>query len=76
VRLPGINVELAAAVRRVGAAYNRLAEAERPDINAQEWRDLEAAIDRHCARGDRDSALAAVEHWEAAAMRQLGGSGS
>ena len=63
--------ELAAAVRRVNAAYRRVPESARPDINAQTWRDLEAEIDRAAAKGDREVALLAVEKWEANALVEL-----
>lgn len=71
-RLPGINAYLASAVRRVAAAYERRPAAHRPEINSQEWSALEAEINAACARGDRDSAGAAIDRWERHAMNELG----
>ena len=70
--LPGLNAELAAAIRRVGAAYNRCPPAVRPEVNSDHWRQLEAEIDAAAARGDRDTALVAIEQWEHVAMAELG----
>jgi hypothetical protein len=70
--LPGVNTELAAAIRRVNALYARCPEP-RPDVDGSRWRELEAEIDHHTAVGDRDGALHAIREWEAHARRVLGG---
>jgi DNA-binding FadR family transcriptional regulator len=62
--LPGINTELAAAVRRVNALYTRIPEQRRPDVNAERWQELEHEIDRACKAGDPDRALRAIAAWE------------
>jgi hypothetical protein len=70
-RLPGIGVELAAAIRTVNAAYLALPEEERPDV--VEWGEVEDQVDAACASGDRESALAAIERWrdeQLAALRE------
>lgn len=59
--LPGIRAELAAAVRAVNAAYNRLPESRRPDVTG--WNALDRAVDEACAAGDRDRALQAIDEW-------------
>lgn len=60
-RLPGINAELAAAVRRVNAAYVRLPESVRPDIGG--WNALDAELDAACAGDDRERAVEAIREW-------------
>jgi hypothetical protein len=60
-RLPGINAELAAAVRRVNAAYAKLPGSARPDIG--DWNDLDAELDAACASDDRDRAITAIRDW-------------
>jgi hypothetical protein len=72
-RLPGINGELAAAVRRVNAVYSRIPEDDRPDVTGQAWSQLEANLDRSCAAGDYYEARGAIEAWERHAMRVLRG---
>lgn len=70
-RIPGINAELTAAIRRVADAYGRLPEPQRPNVNAERWHALEREIDQACMRGNQDSALAAVERWERHALTEL-----
>lgn len=60
-RLPGINTELAAAVRAVNAAYNSIPPARRPA--AIEWDMLDAELDAACISGDRERAMQAIEAW-------------
>lgn len=60
-RLPGIGTELAAAIRRVNAAYLAIPERHRPA--AAPWAALELEVDAACAAGDRDRALAAIAAW-------------
>lgn len=71
-RLSGVNAELAAAVRRVNALYQRHPEP-RPNVNGLTWPALERKIDRACAGGDRDAALEAIRAWEQRATERLGG---
>jgi hypothetical protein len=71
--LPGINAELAAAVRRINALYMRIPEGRRPNVDGSRWRELEAQIDARCAAGDREGALHAIESWERHAREVLGG---
>lgn len=61
IRLPGINAELAAAVRRVNAAYARLPESDRPDIGG--WNALDTELDAACASDDRERAVSAIREW-------------
>lgn len=61
--LPGVNYELAAAVRRVNAARSRLPEPL-PDVTGERWHELEREVDRLCGAGDREGALRAISHWE------------
>lgn len=63
-RLPGVDAELAAAVRRVNADYWRIPEAHRPDVTGERWDALEATLDARCAAGDRQGALDAIAAWE------------
>jgi len=62
--LPGLNAELADAVRRVGALYERIPESRRPDVTGERWDALEAEIDAACGTNDRDRALTAITRWE------------
>lgn len=62
--LPGINAELAAAVRRVNTLYAQLPRSCRPDVCGERWRSLEAEIDRASVAGDRAGAMLAIERWE------------
>lgn len=59
---PTIRAELAAAIRRVNAAFNRLSdEAQRqidPTVDA-----CEAEVDAAILAGDRERALAAIRAW-------------
>jgi hypothetical protein len=59
--LPGVNTELAAAVRAVNAAYNRLPQEGRPDPAA--FDPLEQEVDAACLSEDRERALAAIREW-------------
>lgn len=60
-RLPGISTELAAAIRKVNAAYLAIPERHRPA--AAPWAALELEVDAARAAGDRDRALAAIYAW-------------
>jgi hypothetical protein len=71
-RLP-IGTALAAAVRRINAAFYAIPEPYRPDLNSDRWRQLEDELDQARAAGDTDAALAAVNAWEAHAQRELRG---
>ncbi len=55
---------LNAAVRRVGLAYDALAESRRPDILGEAWTHKEAAIDAAYVAGDREAFHRAVADWE------------
>jgi hypothetical protein len=59
--IPGVNAELAAAVRAVNAAFMRIPEDSRPIAAA--WTPLEEEVDAACASGDRERALRAIEAW-------------
>lgn len=60
---PTIRAELAAAVRAVNAAFNRLpAEAQgQLDVTADP---VEVEVDKAILTGDRDRALAAIRAWK------------
>lgn len=62
--LPGLNAELALAVRRVGAAAETLPEHLRPDFDGSQWDALEREIDRAAGADDRESAIQAISRWE------------
>ena len=64
--LPGLNADLAVAVRRVNAAYHALPEHLRPDLNGSSWAEMEREVDRACGAGDREAALQAISGWGAA----------
>lgn len=64
MRLPGINSELAAAVRRIGSLRSSLPKAHRPEFDLPRWRKLERELDRHCSAGSVDCALTSIERWE------------
>lgn len=68
--LPGINYELAVAVRAVNAAYNRLPENARPEVP---FNGLDREIDAAIASGDRDRAMAAISSWRGHWLHQLEG---
>jgi hypothetical protein len=70
--LTGIRLELAAAVRRVNAAYARVPEDSWPLVDDERWRTLEAEIDAAIGSEDRARALAAIEAWESHALEALG----
>ena len=61
--LPGIDIELGAAVNRVRALCEACPEPW-PDVAGERWHDLDQAIDVACAAGDRRRALAAIATWE------------
>jgi len=69
--MPGINAELAVAVRRVNVISEAIPESHRPDMAGERWARLEDEIDRACGVGDRDAALAAIQRWEQHAQRVL-----
>lgn len=69
--LPGINAEIAAAVARVTAAYDRVPVDRRPDVSGERWHRLEAEVDRACGAGDLDQARTAIRVWELHANRVL-----
>lgn len=69
--LPGVNAELAAAVRRVNAIYSVIPASRQPDLDGSSWRRLEAEVDRACGAGDREAALLAIKRWEEHAQRVL-----
>ena len=62
-RLPGIDAELSAAVKRVADVYVRCPEP-RPDVCGERFHDLESQVDRACAGSDRAAAMRAIEAWE------------
>jgi hypothetical protein len=61
-RLPGINAELAAAVRKVNAEFHRLPAdvQDRLDVTTDP---VEAEVDKAILADDRDRALAAIRAW-------------
>ncbi|HET6999350.1 MAG TPA: hypothetical protein VFI03_12265 [Solirubrobacterales bacterium] len=61
-RLPGINTELAAAVRAINAAYNRLSPAAQGRVEIA-YDAMEAEVDAAILAGDRTRALAAIRAW-------------
>jgi hypothetical protein len=69
VRLPGVNGELAAAVRRVNALRCSVPERHRREISTHRWLTLQAELDWTCTAGDVESALTAIKAWEAEASR-------
>jgi len=69
--LPGVNAELAAAVRRVNATYSQIPESCRPDIAGERWANLERELDRACGAHDHDAAGLAIETWEAETLAVL-----
>ena len=69
--MTGVNLELAAAVRRVNALLDRIAEDRHPDVFGESWRALEAELDCACGAGDREGTLAAIRHWERKTGRVL-----
>jgi len=69
--LPGINGELAAAIRRVNALRSSLPDEHRPIFDLARWRRLEAELRRACTTGDHDCALAAIDRWERQAASTL-----
>lgn len=60
--LPAINEQLAAAVRKVNAAFYAIPENVRPDPAG--WDGLDREVDAACAARDRERALAAIAAWE------------
>lgn len=69
--LPGVNYELASAVRRVNALYETVPEDLAPDVTGERWKYLEREIDEACGRGDREAALLAIRRWEEHASNLL-----
>lgn len=64
IALPSIQAELAAAVRRVNAAYNRAGEPENARLTGPEWDKAETAVNAAIASGERGPALRAIDTWE------------
>lgn len=60
--LPGIRAELAAAVRAVNAAFNRLSPHEQDRVEIS-YDGLEAEIDAAILAQDQTRALAAIRAW-------------
>jgi hypothetical protein len=60
VTAPSLRAELARAIRRVNAAYNKLPESERPDVT---WGEIDDRLEAAVAGDDRDLALAEIAHW-------------
>jgi len=59
---PTIRTELAAAVRAVNAAYNRLSENARTQIDPR-TDPVEIEVDAAVLAGDRDRAMDAIRAW-------------
>jgi hypothetical protein len=62
---------LNAAMRRISAAYERLPEARRPDVNGPGWGERENAIDAAYVARNRAEFDQAVEEWERFALAQF-----
>ncbi|MCB0865486.1 MAG: hypothetical protein KDB58_07220 [Solirubrobacterales bacterium] len=60
-RLPGIDAELSAAVKRVAEVYVRCPDTK-PDVCGERFH--ERQVDRACAGTDRPAAMRAIEAWE------------
>lgn len=58
---PDVGAELAAAMRRVAAAYEALSADRRPGVR---WDAEDDALERALKTRDRASALAAIRAWE------------
>lgn len=67
--MTSIRTELAAAIRVVNAAYNRLPTEVQDQVEVAAFDPLEAEVDAACLSDDRERALAAIrawrEHWVA-----------
>jgi hypothetical protein len=63
VSAPSILAELAAGIRRVNAAFNRLPPKVQESI-AIAYDDLEAKVDQAILADDREAALAAIGDWQ------------
>src|SRR5215207_836924 len=61
VPMAGVRAELAAAVRRVNAAFHAIPEARRPDPAS--WDEIDRQVDAAFAAGDRGRALTAIHAW-------------
>lgn len=59
---PTVRAELAAAVRRVNAAFNRLPKAKQASLNIS-VDPCEAEVNKAILAGDRERALAAIRAW-------------
>lgn len=59
-----VRAQLAAAVRRVNAAYNRVPNADEIDVFSAKWRKLESDVDTALAAGDDLKARDAIREWE------------
>lgn len=55
-----LRTELAAAVRSVAAALDRLPADQRPDVA---WAEIDDLLDAALAAADREHALAAIAEW-------------
>lgn len=63
VTLPGIRAQLAAAVRRVNAEFNRLPTSVQNRIEIS-WHGVDAEVDAAILAGDRPRAEAAIAAWK------------
>ena len=66
--MSSVRTQLAAAVRRVNAAYHRTPDAEHIDIFSDQWVHLEREVDCALAAGDDLAARKAIEQWESHAL--------
>lgn len=71
MRLGAINSELVASVRRVNAHYRHLPDNRRPSL-AESWNALEDRLRTFAATAELEQAFAAIEKWEADALRAIG----
>ena len=69
--LPGIGAELAASVRAVNAAYERIPVEYRPE--PAEWEAFSQEVDAACALGNREAALDAIEYWRETYLTKFAG---
>lgn len=71
--MTSVNAELAAAIRRVNAAYNRVPGDLRDEIEigGEAWRQLEDRFEQAVEARHDAEALAAVDAWEGFALRQI-----
>jgi surfactin synthase thioesterase subunit len=69
VTATSVRTELAAAVRAVNAAYNRVPVDSRPDPAS--FDPLEAEVDAACLSDDRERAMAAIRAWRSHWLAQF-----